>query len=204
MNPSTLTINNSLKSIGLMQNTSPLLNKPLPHSTIKLPRIKIFISGFKNYQFCQNSGNVANDRGWGVILFALSWRIAYKNRYMTRTSVFLQHREIITVLAITLDKLNITFFMKILKSRKKKMALSSFFVSIKKYEWVIHDQFHRPIKILQFPTRGAIQKQKIQGPKQKIPRFLAAGRDFFSMMLKGYFNCNIYLHYSTDIKKILF
>lgn len=77
---------------------------------------------------------------------------------MTRTSVFLQHREIITVLAITLDKLNITFFMKILKSRKKKMALSSFFVSIKKYEWVIHDQFHRPIKILQFPTRGAIQK----------------------------------------------
>ena len=116
MNPSTLTINNSLKSIGLMQNTSPLLNKPLPHSTIKLPRIKIFISGFKNYQFCQNSGNVANDRGWGVILFALSWRIAYKNRYMTRTSVFLQHREIITVLAITLDKLNITFFMKILTS----------------------------------------------------------------------------------------
>ena len=158
MNPSTLTINNSLKSKGLMQNTSPLLNKLLPHSTIKLPRIKIFISGFKNYQFCQNSGNVANGRGWGVILFALSWRIAYKNRYMTCTSVVLQHREIITVLAITLDKLNITFFMKILKSRKKKMALSSFFVSIKKYEWVIHDQFHRPIKILQFPTRGTIQK----------------------------------------------
>ena len=54
--------------------------------------------------------------------------------------VFLQYREIMTVLAIALCKPNFTFFMKIMKSRKKKMALSSFFVSIKKYEWTIHDE----------------------------------------------------------------
>ena len=36
----------------------------------------------KNYWFCRNSRNDTNGRGWGVILFASLWRIAYENRYV--------------------------------------------------------------------------------------------------------------------------
>ena len=35
------------KSIDLMQSTGPLFNNPLPHSTIKLWKIKTFKIGFR-------------------------------------------------------------------------------------------------------------------------------------------------------------
>ena len=47
MSPTPLTINTFPKSIDFMQNASPLFNNLLPHSTIKLRRIKIFKAGFK-------------------------------------------------------------------------------------------------------------------------------------------------------------
>ena len=37
----------------------------------------------ENYRFCQKSENGAYSRGWGVMLFASLWCIAYKNRYVT-------------------------------------------------------------------------------------------------------------------------
>ena len=36
-----------LKSIDLMQNTSPVFNTPSSHPTIKLPRMRIFKTGFR-------------------------------------------------------------------------------------------------------------------------------------------------------------
>ena len=65
MNPTPLTINTPLKSIDLMQNTSPFFNNPLTHPTIKLPRIKIFKTGFRKLSVFRNSGNVAYGSGWG-------------------------------------------------------------------------------------------------------------------------------------------
>ena len=51
MNPTPLTSNTSPNrfdnSIDLMENTSPLVNNSLPYPTIKLPRIKIFETGFR-------------------------------------------------------------------------------------------------------------------------------------------------------------
>ena len=65
MNPSPPTINTPLKSRDLMQNTSPFFNNPLTHRAIKLPRIKIFKTGFRKLLVFRNSGNDAYGSGWG-------------------------------------------------------------------------------------------------------------------------------------------
>ena len=80
------TINTSLKSIDLMQNTSPLFNNPLLHPTIKLRRIMTFKTGFRKLSILSKvwEWRIWQGVGRGVILFASLWRIAYKNWYVAR------------------------------------------------------------------------------------------------------------------------
>ena len=53
----------------------------------------------------------------------------------------------------------------VLKSKKKKLTLTLFFISVKKHDWVIQDwvtdDSNKLIKILQFRSRGKIQKISI-------------------------------------------
>ena len=72
MNPTLSNISTSTKSRDLIQNTSPSLKTHSPHTTIKLPRIQIFKTGFRKlwilskfWEWCIRQGV----RGRGVIFF---------------------------------------------------------------------------------------------------------------------------------------
>ena len=65
----TLNINTDTKSKDLSQNASPLFNKSPPHSTIKLPRIQIFKTGFRRLSIFSKFWDDGNDKDGGIILF---------------------------------------------------------------------------------------------------------------------------------------
>ena len=55
------------------------------------------------------------------------------------------------VKTVTLYKKLLFFFIKSFKSKKKKLVLSSFEISVEKYNWTIQKAYlHRPVKILHF------------------------------------------------------
>ena len=57
------------------------------------------------------------------------------------------------VKTVTLYKKLLFFFIKSFKSKKKKLVLSSFEISVEKYNWAIQKAYlHRPVKILHFLT----------------------------------------------------
>ena len=68
---------------------APSLITHPPLSTIKLLRIQISKQALEKYRLCQNSGNDAIGKGWGVILLASLWRIGYENRFVTHSLIIL-------------------------------------------------------------------------------------------------------------------
>ena len=83
MNPTAPTMNTPLNLCIWCRIPAPSLINPSPHPTIKLPRIKIFKKNFGKPSILLKFWNDAYSTGWGVILFASLWLIAYENRYET-------------------------------------------------------------------------------------------------------------------------